>query len=127
MKKILIAEDEVALRSLMTHLLTAQGFQVTRVANGLEAWQEITEANFDLLITDATMPLMCGEELIEKARMVRPEMPILLISADRARIRGAAERRLPCALLAKPFRPTELVKQVGRLVGQQEPLAPVPW
>jgi DNA-binding response OmpR family regulator len=123
MKKILIAEDEVAIRSLMAHLLTAQGYLVTRAGNGLEAWEEARRGTFDLLITDADMPLLSGEELIERLRAAQPGLPVLLISGDRSRIRRLAERGLCCPFLPKPFRPGELLKQVERLVAHDEPLS----
>ncbi|MBN9415077.1 MAG: response regulator [Candidatus Eremiobacteraeota bacterium] len=126
MRKILIAEDEVALRSLMAHLMTSRGFHVTRTGNGLEAWEEACKTNFDLVITDAGMPLLSGEELIEKLQVAQPNVPVLLVSADRSRIRSAIEKGLNCAFLAKPFRPADLVKQVERMIGREEeiPLAP---
>ena len=126
MRKILIAEDEVALRSLMSHLMTSRGFQVTRVGNGLEAWEEASKTTFDLVITDAGMPLLSGEELIERLQLAQPNLPVLLVSADRSRIRSAIEKGLNCAFLAKPFRPADLTKQVERMIGPEPelPLAP---
>lgn len=126
MRKILIAEDEVALRSLMAHLLTSRGFHVTRVGNGLEAWEEACKTNFDLVLTDADMPFMSGEELVEKLQVAQPKLPVLLVSGDRSRIRSAIEKGLNCAFLAKPFRPADLTRQVERMIGRDQdvPLAP---
>lgn len=115
--RILIAEDEVALRSLMTHLLQSEGYEITRVGNGQEAWQELSTREFNLLITDADLPLLSGQELIARCLS---RLPVLMLSANRARIREAAQRQQsgPCQLacLPKPFRPKELVRQVARLI-----------
>ncbi|MBS2039080.1 response regulator [bacterium] len=117
---ILIAEDEVPLRSLMTHLLQSEGYRVTRVGSGQEAWQELTSQIFDLLITEADLPILSGLDLISRAS---PKLPVLMVSANRSRIREAAERQqngpTHFACLLKPFRPKELLRQVARLIDRE--------
>ncbi len=68
-KKVLIVDDSVTTRTLERNILLKQGFQVTALLNGLQAWEELTRNNsYDLIITDIEMPLLNGFELVEKIK-----------------------------------------------------------
>ncbi len=68
-KKVLIVDDSVTTRTLASNILLKQGFQVTALVNGLQAWEELTQNNnYDLIITDIEMPLINGFELVEKVK-----------------------------------------------------------
>jgi DNA-binding response OmpR family regulator len=102
---ILIAEDEVMVRNLVRHLLTAEGHEILAAADGYEALElsRKYDGTIDLLITDVKMPRMDGLALIEKLRKERPKIRILVMSGH-----ASEELRGPKAgfdFLRKPFPP----------------------
>ena len=70
-KKILVAEDDVLLRKLLSDLLTFYGYDVDCVSNGKEAIALIETDSYDILITDYLMPEMNGIELIKKYAILK--------------------------------------------------------
>lgn len=104
MAKILLAEDEIAVREFVRRALTHSGHHVTAVDNGRTALQALSEAGFDLLLTDIVMPGVDGIELTQQAAEIDPGMAILLMTgyaADRQRAHQIAE--LDYRVVAKPF------------------------
>ena len=81
---ILLAEDTAFFRRLITSYLTADGYNVTPVEDGQEAWELLQgEEHFDMLVSDIEMPRMDGFELIEKVRASSrwSNLPAISISA----------------------------------------------
>ncbi|HEV7526142.1 MAG TPA: ATP-binding protein, partial [Acidimicrobiia bacterium] len=78
--RVLLVEDDVAVRAALAHLLQRLDFAVTPVANGIEAMRSIERQDFDLVLTDAMMPGMSGLELVEHLRNTRPEVRVILMS-----------------------------------------------
>jgi CheY-like chemotaxis protein len=112
-RRILLVEDDDAVRAQLERQLADLGYRVAGCANGHEALERLTEAGgADLLMTDIVMPGgMNGRQLANYARAIRPDLPILLTSghSDDAQLRAA--RLLPKAgFLAKPYRRAELVR-----------------
>jgi PAS domain S-box-containing protein len=64
--RILVVDDEKAMRNLHLELLTGAGYEVIAVADGALAWDSIQTQHFDLMITDNSMPKVTGVELINK-------------------------------------------------------------
>jgi DNA-binding NtrC family response regulator len=81
-KKILIVDDEHLVRWSVRRYLEAEGFVAVDVASGHEALEIIEKDEIAILITDLIMPEMNGVELIQKAREVKPELPVLVITAN---------------------------------------------
>ncbi|MCK5098668.1 MAG: response regulator, partial [Desulfobacteraceae bacterium] len=79
-EKIMVVDDEEDIRMGTQELLESCGYQVSSFCNGLEAFQEFekTPYEFDLIITDMTMPKMTGLELSTKILNIRKDMPIIL-------------------------------------------------
>ena len=88
MARILIAEDEDAIRNLLARALTQDGHQIIAVHDGAEALDVFTREDgaFELLLTDIRMPVMDGIALALAAARSHPEVPILLMT-------GYAEQR----------------------------------
>lgn len=81
MFKILIAEDDIELRHLFSHVLTKNGYSVKGVANGKEALDAIDCDYFDLIISDIMMPVLDGYELVRSLRESGNTTPVLMITA----------------------------------------------
>ena len=79
-KRILVAEDEDALRNMIVMVLKDEGYQVDAAANGNEAWELMNTNHYDLLATDLYMPQMNGIELIFTCQEPFPETKIILFS-----------------------------------------------
>jgi two-component system chemotaxis response regulator CheY len=112
MKRILVADDSPATRSLVAAaLLGMETVEVQRVSTGLEALKVLTESQIDLVLTDVHMPEINGIELV---RMIKQggrtrETPVVMMStesSDADRDRGIASGADD--FLAKPFTAMEL-------------------
>ena len=78
---ILVVDDEVGVRELLTDALTISGYEVLQSENGLAALEKIKSHKPDLLIIDVNMPMMNGFELVEKLRENGNRTPVLMLSA----------------------------------------------
>jgi two-component system, cell cycle response regulator CpdR len=104
--RILIAEDEEALRGFIVRALTQDGHEVVAAADGAEALDTLTRKKppFDLLLTDIRMPLMDGIALALAAARDQPDLVILLMTgfADQ-RERAHGLDALIHDVITKPF------------------------
>ena len=92
MCRILLAEDNDNLREVMTDYLEDNGFQVTAVPNGAEAWNAFCEQDFRLVLLDVMMPRMNGFEVCRRIR-AKEDVPILFLTAraqEEDQLRGYA-------------------------------------
>jgi len=110
-RKVLLAEDDPIVRRLTFTLLTHAGFSVQAVANGQEALEQADGGGFDLIVSDATMPVLGGIELLQALRDRGDLTPFVLMSGYTD---GRTESSAPLAsaLLAKPFGNTALLAAV---------------
>lgn len=82
MAKILIIEDEAAIRRVLTKILSEENeaYQVAEAADGEDGLNKIKAEDFDLVICDIKMPKLDGEEVLEAAKKLKPEIPFIMIS-----------------------------------------------
>ncbi|UAB81272.1 sigma-54-dependent Fis family transcriptional regulator [Marixanthomonas sp. SCSIO 43207] len=82
MPKILIIEDEAAIRRVLVKILTEENdtYEVTEAEDGLEGTELIKDKDFDLVLCDIKMPKMDGVEVLESIKKIKPETPIVMIS-----------------------------------------------
>jgi two-component system NtrC family response regulator len=80
-RKILLADDDAALRRVIQFKLKQKGYDVTAVEDGRAALASLKASRYDLLLSDMKMPGMNGIELLEKARGVQPDLEVILITA----------------------------------------------
>ncbi len=104
MARILVVDDEEAIRSGLAEILTEEGYDVEQAGDGQSALARVREAVFDLVCTDVRMPRMDGLELVERVKQESPETELIVItgfaslqSAVDAVKRGAED------YLSKPF------------------------
>jgi DNA-binding NtrC family response regulator len=81
MARILVCDDEEMIRDPLAAALAREGHEVVAVGDGPAALERLTGQRFDLLMTDLRMPRMTGIELLAEARKVRPEMPVVVMTA----------------------------------------------
>ena len=116
MARILIAEDEEALRAFVARALTMDGHEVMVAADGGEALDVLVreQGNFDVLLTDIRMPVMDGIALALAAARDFPELTILLMTgyADQ-RERAHGLDALIHDVIAKPFSLSDIRKAVA--------------
>jgi PAS domain S-box-containing protein len=124
-RKILVVDDDVAVRDAVSEILRADGGQVTPVGNGREAIERMRRERFDIVLSDVVMPEMDGYELFQAARREAPETPVVLMTAfyydqdhviKRSRMEG-----LDGVLFKKPVNPERLVKTLAELITRAEP------
>ena len=82
MSRILIVEDEAAIRRVLSKILSEENecYQVEEAEDGLQALDKIKATDYDLVLCDIKMPKMDGEELLQEVKKIKPEIPMVMIS-----------------------------------------------
>jgi signal transduction histidine kinase len=78
--RVLVVDDELHTRNVVTQYLQGDGHRVTTAANGGDALRSFMAEDFDLVITDRGMPGMCGLQLAGALRRMQPEQPVILLT-----------------------------------------------
>jgi len=117
MVKVLVVDDEVSVREVLTLMLEGQGYRVTQVSSGPLALQVLAREEFDLVITDLKMSPMSGMELLKLLKPTYPQTDVIMMtgfgsieSAIEATKLGAGD------YLTKPFQPDELLIRVRNVL-----------
>ena len=116
---ILVADDDTAIRTVLSQALARAGYDVraTGMATTLFNWVEAGDG--DLVITDVVMPDHNTFDLLPKMRKLRPELPIIVMSAQNTFMTAIkASERGAYDYLPKPFDLRELVAIVGRAMNE---------
>lgn len=116
---VLLADDDAAIRMVLNQALTRAGYEVRPTGNLSTMWNWVSRGEGDLLITDVTMPDGNAFELMPKIKKMRPELPVVVMSAQntfmtaiRASEAGAYE------YLPKPFDIAEVLSIVSRALAE---------
>jgi two-component system cell cycle response regulator CpdR len=116
-KRILLAEDDEAMRGFLERALAKAGYEVVAFANGKEAHERLQEEPFTLLLTDIVMPQMDGIELARRASELDPQIKIMFITGFAAVTLNTNSRAPKNArVLSKPFHLKDLVHEIDRLL-----------
>ena len=111
--KILVVDDDTAMREMMTLALRKEGFDVQSAASADEAWRAVDESSFDLIVTDIYLGDGTGLELLEHCHASCPDARVILVTAHGTVETAASARRLGVFdYLAKPFEVATLVERV---------------
>jgi DNA-binding NtrC family response regulator len=122
MKKILLVDDEAAIRSMLRVLLKKESRLFVEASNGTEAQAILETGPCDLIISDVIMPDCDGIELVMAIRRKLPEVPVIIMSGG-GRVHAShylnlAEKLGAARVFEKPFNSSELCAAVSELLGE---------
>ncbi len=80
-ERVLIIEDDEEMRALLSEMIEEEGYRVTSVDNGSEAFRKLVKESFDLIITDIHMPGLTGLDILPGIKKLLPEASIIVITA----------------------------------------------
>src|SRR5471032_1250121 len=114
-RKVLVVDDDPAVRKSIDRVLSSKGYAVITAENGEEALRKLNEAKYDLVYTDIRMPGMSGLEVAERVKARRPWTPVVIITGYGTE---AAEARAKAAgvsgFVHKPLSP-EMIEDSARV------------
>lgn len=126
---VLVADDDAGIRTVIGQALERSGYQVRVTSNAATLWRWIADGQGDVVITDVVMPDENGLDLIPRIRKIRPELRVIVMSAQNTLLTAVkATERGAFEYLPKPFDLNELISVVRRAleVPRQAPQFPPP-
>lgn len=117
--RILLAEDDGAMRTYLERALHNAGFAVDSVDRGTAALPLLEANRYDLLLSDIVMPEMDGIELAQKCNEISPETKVMFITGFAAVTLKASREQPQAKVLSKPFHLKDLVLEVERVLGDR--------
>jgi DNA-binding response OmpR family regulator len=115
--KVLLAEDDRDFGNILTQYVTISGFDVTLGRDGKEAWELFNNDKFDICVLDVMMPEMDGFTLAEKIKEVRPDIPMIFLTAKS--LKEDIVRGLKIGAddyITKPFDPDVLILRINNIL-----------
>jgi excisionase family DNA binding protein len=120
--RILVVDDEQAVRDLVAKTLAMADYDVETVADGPTAIERLRTNDYDLLITDLKMPGMDGLSVIREARRQSAELPIIIITGFSTEASAIEAINLGVSgYLTKPFRLPRVLAATARALGEPAP------
>src|SRR5512145_2792455 len=119
-RQLLIADDDRAMRAMLSSLFKERGLWVAEAASAEAALTLAAEHDFDVVLSDVRMPGLSGVELVGKLRRLRPGTPVVLMTAFGS-IDSAVEAMRTGAFdyLTKPFDPDAVILAVERALAHR--------
>lgn len=114
--RILVIDDEPAVRRLVTRTLEWAGFTVFAATNGREGLEWLEREQADLIVLDMNMPVVDGPSFLFKLMETHRLLPVIATSGYR-KVAGVEGYSGPLEYLGKPYRPAELVTRVETMLG----------
>ncbi|MBU0664753.1 MAG: response regulator [Proteobacteria bacterium] len=121
-ERIMVVDDEDAIRDMVSRFLTKAGYRVEAFGNGLQAWHAFSHRpdDWDLILSDQTMPGMTGDQLLAKVLALRPGLPIIVCSGYSQILNGDEAKKVGgSAFLQKPINRNALLTQVAKSLEKQ--------
>ena len=120
--KILVVDDELTVRQLLTGVLEDEGYEVETVASANDALDKLDSQDYNLVLLDIKMPGMSGIELFENMQKVNPAMTkkVLFITGDvmEADTKGFFSNN-DVPYITKPFDIDKLMREINRILTEQ--------
>jgi len=115
--RILVVDDEAAIRKLITAALVADGYSVDSAEDGAEAWETLQSNRYNLLITDNSMPNVTGLELVRMLRAQNATLPVVMATGIAPIEESGPHPKLGIkAIILKPFTIQEMLSTVARVL-----------
>ncbi len=117
--RILVADDEEALRTVLSSELASAGYDVTTVADGDEAIQNVQQKKFDLLLLDIKMPKVDGFEVLKYIKKNHPGTRVIMLTGF-ADLKNAIESKKHGAedFVSKPYDLVDLLTTIERVLSE---------
>jgi two-component system alkaline phosphatase synthesis response regulator PhoP len=116
-ERILLVEDEAAIRMALTDRLESEGYVVESAADGEAGYQQAVRSSYDILLLDVMLPKRNGFDLCRDLRAAGVNIPILMLTArDQVVDKVVGLRMGADDYLTKPFEPAELVARIEALL-----------
>lgn len=120
--RVLVVDDEQAVRDLLAKTLTMADYDVDTAPDGASAIDKLRAVEYDLLITDLKMPGMDGLSVIREARRIAPDLPVIIITGYSTEASAIEAINLGVAgYLTKPFRLPRILAATARALGEPVP------
>ncbi len=117
--KILIVDDEEELRENLRDLLEFFGYEVLAAVSGEEALGFFPAHNFDAALLDIQLPGIDGLELLQRIKMIQPDLPIAMVSASSVRgVLAQAEQYGADRTILKPYSPQDMRQAVEEMLAK---------
>jgi len=113
--KILVVDDEKPIRDGCHRVLTGKGYDVSTAENGQQALDLLTKETVDIILLDLKMPVMNGEEVLEKSHNLYPDIPVIIITGH-----GTVDTAVECMkkraydFITKPFQIDQFLLTIER-------------
>ena len=125
--QVLVADDDAGIRTVLGQALSRAGYEVRSTGNGATLWRWVAECGGDVVITDVVMPDHNAFDLLPRIKRVRPELPVVVMSAQNTFMTAVRASELGAYdYLPKPFDLKEIVSIVGRALSERAPSAAKP-
>jgi DNA-binding response OmpR family regulator len=113
--RILVVDDDPAMRRMNITYLTNSGYIVDAVEDGAAAWEALQQNSYDLLITDNNMPKVSGMKLVQKVRAARMTLPVIMATGAAPEHATISQNQLT-AIVLKPYSVSELLGTVKNIL-----------
>ena len=119
--RVLVVEDSLTTRMLITETLKGEGFDVDDAANGKKAWSLLQENEYDIVVSDVEMPVMDGFSLTERIRSHNKfrELPVILVTARETKEDQSKGLKAGAShyMRKSQFDQSDLISMIQKLVG----------
>ena len=116
-QRVLVVDDDEMVRRLNAEVLRCSGYEVDTAIDGAEAWAELNDREYDLLVTDNEMPGFTGIDLLAEMHAAGMTLPVIMATGNFPAEKFASAPWLrPTATLLKPYAVSDLVETVQEVL-----------